>query len=69
MDKPEILGIEVLTPDGTGSILSLHNNRVVVVLDKIEHGQVMKGNYRGSGTMHYTYKYEDITIIKKQLNP
>jgi len=64
MNKPEILGVEVLTPDGRGSILSLHANRVIVHLNKIEHSQVMKGGRQGE--MHYSYEYKDVEIIKGQ---
>lgn len=63
MQKPDLLGLEVLTPDGRGSILSLHNGRVVVLLNSIERGQEMKGEKR-SGELHYAYKYEDVDIIK-----
>lgn len=66
MHKPEILGVEVITPDGRGSILSLHPGRVIVHLNKIEHGQVMKGSDRSNGGLHYAYKYEDVEIIKGQ---
>lgn len=64
MNKPEILGVEVLTPDGRGYILSLHHKRVTVCLNKIEHKQVMKGMRRE--TMHYSYEYKDVEIIKGQ---
>jgi hypothetical protein len=64
MNKPEILEVEVLTPDGRGSILTLHPNRVIVRLNKIEHNQVMKGTKREE--MNYSYEYEDVEIIKGQ---
>ena len=64
MNKPEILGVEVLTPDGRGEILSLHQRKVIVLLNKIERGQVMKGDKRGA--LHYAYNYEDVTVIKGQ---
>jgi hypothetical protein len=64
MNKPEILGVEVLTPDGRGSILTLHPNRVIVRLNKIEHNQVMKGNKRDE--LNYSYDYEDVEVIKGQ---
>ena len=66
MNVPEILGIEVVTPDGRGSILSLHSGRVIVHLNKIEHKQIMKGIDRSNGGLHYAYKYEDVKIIKGQ---
>ena len=72
MNKPDILGVEVMTPDGLGSILSLNTRRVIVSLNKIYLNQVMKGasvmkgqHHRPRG-MHYAYKYEDVTIIKGQ---
>lgn len=64
MNKPEILGLEVLTPDGRGSILSLHHKRVTVRLNTIGHNQVMKGTKREE--MNYSYEYEDVEIIKGQ---
>lgn len=65
MNVPEILGVEVITPDGRGSILTLHPGRIIVHLNKIEHEQVMKGAKSG-GELHYAYKYEDVEIIKGQ---
>jgi hypothetical protein len=64
MNKPEILGVEVLTPDGRGSILSLHTNRVIVHLNSKQVGQVMKGEKRAE--LHYSYEYKDVEIIKGQ---
>ncbi len=64
MNKPEILGVEVLTPDGRGSILSLHHKRVTVRLNIIGHNQIMKGTKREE--MNYSYEYEDVEIIKGQ---
>lgn len=64
MNKPEILGVEVLTPDGRGSILSLHTQKVIVHLNKIEHNQVMKGLKREE--LHYAYDYQDVEVIKGQ---
>ena len=64
MNKPEILGIEVLTPDGRGSILSLHCKRVTVRLNVIKLNQIMKGTKREE--MNYSYEYEDVDIIKGQ---
>lgn len=66
MNVPDILGVEVMTPDGRGNILSLHHGRVIVHLNKIEHKQVMKGSPRGPGSMHYSYEYKDVHIIKGQ---
>lgn len=65
MNVPEILGVEVITPDGRGSILSLHPGRIIVLLNKIEYQQVMRGTKR-DGELHYAYKYEDVEIIKGQ---
>ncbi len=62
MNVPDILGVEVITPDGRGSILSLHNRRVIVHVNTIQPNQVMKGDKRDE--MHYSYKYEDVEIIK-----
>lgn len=64
MNVPDILGVEVLTPDGRGRILSLHSRRVVVLLNRIKVNQVMKGNKREE--MHYSYEYKDVEIIKGQ---
>lgn len=64
MNVPELLGIEVMTPDGRGSILTLHTKRVVVRLNRIEHNQVMKGFKREE--MNYAYDYADVEIIKGQ---
>lgn len=68
MNVPEILGVEVMTPDGRGSVLSLHHGMVVVALNKIEFGQVMKGSQRTDykGSMHYAYEYQDVEVIKGQ---
>jgi len=67
MKKPDILGVEVITPDGRGSILSLYTRKVEVHLNVIEFKQVMKGILSASGgSMHYYYNYEDVTIIKGQ---
>lgn len=62
MNVPEILGCEVLTPDGRGSILSLHPKKVIVGLNTIQFQQVMKGMRREE--MHYAYNYEDVEVIK-----
>jgi hypothetical protein len=35
MNKPDLLGVEVLTPDGRGSIVALHTCMVEVVLNCI----------------------------------
>lgn len=64
MNVPDILGVEVLTPDGRGSVLSLHHKRVTVRLNTIRHNQVMKGTKREE--MNYSYLYEDVEIIKGQ---
>lgn len=66
MNIPDILGVEVITPDGRGSILSLHHGKVIIHLNKIEFNQVMKGVQRGVGSMHYAYDYKDVEIIKGQ---
>lgn len=64
MNVPDILGVEVLTPDGRGSILSLHPGRVIIHLNSKEPKQIMKGEKREE--LHYAYKYEDVEIIKGQ---
>lgn len=64
MEKPNILGCEVNTPDGRGSIRSLHNGRVIICLNKIEHNQVMKGISGQYGALHFSYEYKDVEIIK-----
>lgn len=66
MNIPEILGVEVITPDGRGSILSLHPKRVIIRLHKIEFQQKMKGSDRSNGGLNYAYKYEDVEVIKGQ---
>ena len=66
MNVPDILGVEVITPDGRGSILSLHPRRVIVHLNKIEFKQIMKGSQSGAGSMHFAYEYKDVEIIKGQ---
>jgi len=62
MNKPDILGLEVITPDGRGSILALHSNRIVVRLNCIKPGSLMKGFKRED--MNYYYLYEEVEIIK-----
>lgn len=64
MNVPDILGVEVITPDGRGSILSLHPRRVIVCLNSIAHNQIMKGDRREE--MHYSYEYKDVEVIKGQ---
>lgn len=64
MNVPDILGVDVITPDGRGSVLCLHMRRVTVLIYTIERGQVMQGLQSGTGSMHYSYKYEDVEIIK-----
>lgn len=64
MNVPDILGVEVITPDGRGSILSLHPRKVIVHLNKIECNQIMKGLKRNE--LHYAYDYGDVEIIKGQ---
>lgn len=64
MNVPDILGVEVLTPDGRGSILSLHQRKVIVHLNKKGMNQEMKGLRREE--LHYAYDYEDVEIIKGQ---
>ena len=60
MKKLDILGSEVMTPDGKGSITSLHTNKVLVGLNKIEFKQKMVGLPDTISTMHYYYDYEDV---------
>jgi hypothetical protein len=62
MQKCELIGLEVNTPDGRGCILSLHPKKVVVSINYIVLGQIMKGIKRDQ--MHYAYNYEDVEIIK-----
>jgi len=64
MNKPDILGVEVMTPDGRGSILSLHTNKVIVHLNNKQLDQIMRGTKRAE--LHYAYDYEDVEIIKGQ---
>ena len=64
MTVPDIIGVEVLTPDGRGSILSLHKRRVTVYLNTKAIGQVMTGLRESE--LHYSYPYEDVEIIKGQ---
>jgi hypothetical protein len=66
MNRPDILGVEVLTPDGRGSLSSLHYGRVIVHLNFIKSGQVMKGSDHSKGGLHYAYEYEDVEVIKGQ---
>lgn len=66
MNVPEILGVEVVTPDGRGRILTLHPRRVIVSLHRIEVNQVMKGDKREM--MDYSYEYKDVHVIKGQYN-
>ncbi len=66
MNVPDILGVEVITPDGRGSILTLSPGRVTVSLNKIAYKQIMKGRQSGLGSMHYSYEYKDVEIIKGQ---
>ena len=66
MNKPELLGLEVNTPDGRGSILVLYPKGVEVHLNSKMPGQEMKG--RRKEELHYFYPYEDVEIIKGQYN-
>jgi hypothetical protein len=66
MEVPNILGLEVNTPDGRGSILTLHTRGVEVHLNCIMPGQVMKG--RRKEELHYFYPYDQVEIIKGQYN-
>lgn len=66
MNIPELIGLEVNTPDGRGHILSLHSKRVMVLLNTILPGQQMKGHR--SGEMHFSYPYEEVEIIKGRQN-
>lgn len=67
MKKPNIIGCEVTTPDGRGSIVSLHSNRVIVGLNSLTLEQRLKpsklvGLNRGNGGLHRSYAYKDIEI-------
>lgn len=64
MNVPDLIGVEVITPDGRGSILTMHPRRVVVRLNKISPGQVIRGRKRDE--MNYSYDYKDVEIIKGQ---
>lgn len=64
MNKPELLDLEVNTPDGRGSILSLHNRGVVVSLNRLTHQQVCIGRDHGNGGLHRFYPYDQVEIIK-----
>ena len=64
MNVPDIIGVEVITPDGRGSVLSLHPNRVIVHLNAKPPNKIMKGGKRGE--MHYSYLYKDVEVIKGQ---
>jgi len=66
MNVPDILGVEVITPDGRGSILSLNPARVTVHLNRTHRNQVMKGSHAGIGALHYSYEYDEVEIIKGQ---
>lgn len=67
MNKPELLDLEVNTPDGRGSILVLYPKGVVVCLNTIACRQEMQGRKHG-GEMHYFYPYDQVEIIKGQCN-
>lgn len=67
MNKPELLDLEVNTPDGRGSILALYPRGVEVCLNTIAYKQEMKGRKHG-GEMHYFYPYDQVEIIKGQYN-
>jgi flagellar biosynthesis regulator FlbT len=66
MNVPDLIGVEVLTPDGRGSIVSLFPKKVEVVLNKIKFKQKMKGTESIKGGLHYKYNYEEVEIIKGQ---
>lgn len=68
MNKPDILGAQVLTPDGKGSINSLHKKTVRVVLNTIWPNRKMVGKKIGFGEMHRHYKYEDVEIIRVHIS-
>lgn len=67
MNKPELLELEVNTPDGRGSILSLYPRGVVIHLNRKAANQEMKGRKHGA-ELHYFYPYEEVEIIKGQYN-
>lgn len=67
MKKPELIGLEVNSPDGRGSILALHSKGVVVHLNCKSPNQKMKG-MRDNAELHYFYPYEEVEIIKGQYN-
>lgn len=68
MTKPELLGCEVLTPDGRGSIMTLHGRGVTVSLNSMRMGQTMFGRDQGNGGLHRFYPYALVEVIKGQYN-
>jgi hypothetical protein len=68
MNKPEILGLEVLTPDGRGSIMSLHGRGVTVSLNSMKMNQTMFGRDQGNGGLHRFYPYPLVEIVKGRFN-
>jgi hypothetical protein len=66
MNVPDLIGVEVLTPDGRGKILSLHTKRVTILLHRILFQQKMKGIECSKGGLHYSYMYKDVEVIKGQ---
>jgi hypothetical protein len=69
MNKPELIGLEVNTPDGhRGSILSLHNKGVVIHINRRFPMDVMAGRMYNSYCLHWFYRYDQIEIIKGQYN-
>ncbi len=70
MNVPDILGVEVITPDGRGSILSLHHGKVHVQLNRIELNQVMIGHQRENFSCHYLSLFHlDLILISLSNNP
>ena len=63
MQKPKLLGTEVITPDGRGSILTLHNGGVTVRLNRVSPDQDMVGNQKES-PLNFTYPYNAVGILE-----
>lgn len=59
-------GIDIMTPDGKGTLLSIYPKGIEAGLHIIKQGQVMKGRYSTAG-MHYFYNYEDCQPLLSKL--
>lgn len=63
MEKPNIIGSEVITPDGRGCIKSLHENRVVIEVYVRDLNQNLNGKITTIKN-HFSYYYNEVEIIK-----